>query len=67
MSPLKVGASDHSVYNSQLMFDDLEAVLKDEDHTARKLNACRVTSIDTYNAAHGAQLPCVVYRFPPPR
>jgi len=68
MSPLKVGESGHSVYNySQLMFDDLGAVLKDEDPTARKLNACRVTSIDTYNAAHGAQLPCVVYRFPPPK
>jgi esterase/lipase superfamily enzyme len=68
MSPLKVGTSGHSVYNySQLMFDDLGAVLKGEDPTARKLNACRVTSIDAYNAAHGAQLPCVVYRFPPPK
>src|SRR5258708_6861281 len=68
MSPLKVGESGHSVYNySQLMFDDLGAVLKDEDPTARKLNACRVTSIDTYNAAHGAQRPCVVYQFPPPK
>jgi len=68
MSPMKVGRSGHSVYNySQLMFDDLGAVLKDEDPTARKLNACKVTSIANYNAAHGAQLPCVVYQFPPPR
>ncbi len=68
MSPMKVGASGHSVYNySQLMFDDLGAVLKDEDPTARKLNTCRVTSIDTYNASHGGQLPRIVYRFPPPK
>ena len=68
MSPMKVGASGHSVYNySQLMFDDLGAVLKDEDPRARKLNTCKVTSIDTYNTAHGAQLPCVVYRFPSPK
>ena len=66
MSPLKVSGSGHSVYNySQLMFDDLGALLKDTDPTARKLNTCRVTSIDTYNTAHGTQLPCVVYRFPP--
>ncbi len=68
MSPLKVGGSGHSIYNySQLMFDDLGAVLKDEAPTARKLNACKVVSINTYNASHGAQLPCVVYQFPPPK
>ena len=68
MSPLKVGGSGHSISSySQLMFDDLGAVLKDEDPKARKLNACKVISIDTYNAAHGAQLPCVVYQFPPPK
>ena len=66
MSPLKAGRSGHSVYSySQLLFDDLGAVLKNEDPAARKLNSCRVTSIDTYNAAHGTQLPCVVYQFPP--
>ena len=66
MSPLKAGRSGHSVYSySQLLFDDLGAVLKNEEPTVRKLNSCRVTAIDTYNAAHGEQLPCVVYRFPP--
>ena len=66
MSPLKAGTSGHSVYTySQLVFDDLGAVLKDEDPSTRKLNTCRVTSTDRYNAAHGTQLPCVVYRFPP--
>jgi pimeloyl-ACP methyl ester carboxylesterase len=68
MSPLKVDASGHSIFSySQSMFDDLGAVLKDEDPAARKLNACKVISIDTYNAAHGVQLPCVVYQFPPPK
>src|SRR5260370_35644660 len=67
MAPLRVGESGHSVYNySQLMFDDLGAVLKDEDPTARKLYACRVTRSDTYNAAHGTKLLYVVYRVPPP-
>jgi esterase/lipase superfamily enzyme len=66
MSPLKAGRSGHSVYSySQLLFDDLGAVLKNEDPAARKLNSCKVKSIDTYNAAHGTQLPCVVYQFPP--
>jgi esterase/lipase superfamily enzyme len=65
-SPLKAGTVGHSVYDySQLMFDDLGAVLKDERPAARKLSACTVKSIDSYNAAHGTQLPCVVYRFPP--
>ena len=66
MSPLKAGRSGHSVYSySQLLFDDLGRVLRNEDPTARKLNSCRVTSIETYNAAHGTQLPCVVYQLPP--
>ncbi len=65
LSPLKAGPSGHSVYNySQLLFNDLGAVLKDEAPGDRKLNTCTVTSIDSYNAAHGTQLPCVVYRFP---
>lgn len=37
MSPLKAGRSGHSVYSySQLLFDDLGAVLKNEDPSARK-------------------------------
>jgi esterase/lipase superfamily enzyme len=68
MSPLKAGRSGHSVYTySQLMVDDLGAVLVGEDPTARKLSTCRVRSIESYNAAHGTQLPCRVYRFPPPK
>lgn len=67
-SPLKAGRAGHSVYNySQLMFDDLGAVLSDESPTNRKLTACRVASIDRYNATHGTHLPCVVYRFSPPK
>jgi esterase/lipase superfamily enzyme len=65
MSPLKAGASGHSVYNySQLLFNDLGAVLKDQDPGARKLNTCKVTNINSYNAAHGTELPCLVYRLP---
>lgn len=64
-SPLKGGMSGHSVYDySQLMFDDLGGVLKAEPTAARNLTACTVKSIDRYNAAHGTQLPDVVYRLP---
>ena len=64
-SPLKAGRVGHSVHDySQMMFDDLGAALKDEGPAARKLSACTVKSIDSYNAAHGTQLPCLVYRFP---
>lgn len=66
MSPLKAGRVGHSIYDySQLMFDDIGAVLKDQPPTARKLNSCRVNSIAAYNASHQTELPCVVYRFPP--
>ena len=66
MSPLKAGRSGHSVYSySQLLFDDLGRVLRNEDPTKRKLNSCQVTSIETYNSTHGTQLPCVVYQLPP--
>jgi esterase/lipase superfamily enzyme len=64
-SPLKAGMIGHSVYDySQLMFDDLGAVLKEQPTAARNLTACTVKSIDRYNAAHGTQLPDVVYRLP---
>jgi esterase/lipase superfamily enzyme len=64
-SPLKAGMIGHSVYDySQLLFDDLAAVLKDEPPPARNLTACTVKNIDRYNAAHGTQLPDVVYRLP---
>jgi esterase/lipase superfamily enzyme len=66
MSPLKAGRSGHSVYSySQLLFDDLGAVLKkNEDPATRKLNSCRVTSIDSYNAAHGTQFAVRCLRVP---
>ena len=64
-SPLKAGRAGHSVYGySQLLFDDVGAVLKNEPPAARKLSACTVKSIASDNASHGTQLPCVVYRFP---
>lgn len=66
MSPLPAGRVGHSVYDySQSMFDDLGGVLNDQPPAARKLNSCTVNKIASYNAAHGTQLPCVVYRFPP--
>lgn len=65
-SLLKAGAAGHSIYDySQLMFEDLGAVLKDERVTGRKLTACTVKSIEKANAAQGTSLPCVVYRLPP--
>jgi hypothetical protein len=64
-SPLKSGVSGHSIYEfSQLLFDDLGAVLKDESVTGRRLTACTVKSIERANAAQGTSLPCVVYRLP---
>jgi esterase/lipase superfamily enzyme len=65
MSPLKAGRVGHSIYDySQLMFDDLGAVLKDQPPTSRKLQSCTVNRIAAYNAAHQSELPCVVYRMP---
>jgi len=65
-SPLKAGIVGHSVAEySQLMFDDLGAVLRNEPPTERKLSPCTVKSIESNNAAHGTHLPSVVYRFPP--
>lgn len=65
MSSLKAGRVGHSIYDySQVMFDDLGAVLKDQPPSARNLNSCKVNSVVSYNAAHKTELPCVVYRLP---
>lgn len=65
MSPLKAGRVGHSIYDySQLMFDDLGAVLNGQPAASRKLHSCTVNRIATYNAVHHSELPCVVYRFP---
>jgi esterase/lipase superfamily enzyme len=64
-SPLKAGMIGHSVYDySQVLFDDLGAVLKNEPVRVRDLTTCTVKKIDSYNADHGTQLPSVVYRLP---
>ena len=64
-SPLKAGVAGHSIYDySQLMFDDIGAVLRDKPVAERALTACTVKSIDRYNAEHGADLPCTVYQLP---
>jgi hypothetical protein len=47
-----------------LLFDDLGAVLKDEEVTERKLTACTVKSVAAANQANGTSLPCVVFRMP---
>jgi hypothetical protein len=66
VSQLKAGVSGHSIYEySQWMFADLGGVLGGESLAARKVRACTVKSIESYNAAHGTSLPCVVYRLPP--
>lgn len=65
MSPLKAGRVGHSIYDySQVMFDDLGAVLQDQPPTSRKLQSCTVNRIAAYNASHQTELPCVVYRLP---
>ena len=63
LSPLNAGVTGHSIYDySQLLFDDLGAVLNDEAVTGRKLTACTVKSIQSANQANGTSLPCVVFR-----
>jgi len=65
LSPLKAGVTGHSIYDySQLVFDDLGAVLNDEAVTGRKLTACTVKSVQAANQANGTALPCVVFRMP---
>ncbi|HEY6306185.1 MAG TPA: alpha/beta fold hydrolase [Candidatus Angelobacter sp.] len=64
-SSLKAGMIGHSVYDySQVLFDDLAGVLKDQPPPARNLAACTVKSIARYNATYGTQLPDVVYSLP---
>ena len=65
MSPVKAGILGHSLYDySQLIFDDLGAVLRDQGVADRKLTACTVKKIADANTAHGTSLPCTVYRLP---
>jgi esterase/lipase superfamily enzyme len=65
LSPLKAGVTGHSIYDySQLVFDDVGAVLNDEAVTGRKLTACTVKSRQAANQANGTSSPCVVYRMP---
>lgn len=64
-SPLKAGVAGHSVYDySQLLFDDIGAVLRDQPPTSRDLTACTVNSIVRHNAEYGTQMPVVVYQLP---
>jgi esterase/lipase superfamily enzyme len=65
LSPLKAGVTGHSIYDySQLVFDDLGAVLKEEAVAERKLTACTVKSVEAANQVNGTSLPCVVFRMP---
>jgi len=65
LSPLHGGVSGHSVYDySQLLFDDLGAVLRNEEAAKRNLSSCTVISIEAQNQAKGTSLPCVVFRMP---
>ncbi|HMF91889.1 MAG TPA: alpha/beta hydrolase [Candidatus Angelobacter sp.] len=65
LSPLKAGVTGHSIYDySQLVFEDLGAVLKDEAITGRHLTACTVKSVAAANRVNGTSLPCVVFRMP---
>jgi esterase/lipase superfamily enzyme len=66
LSPLKAGVTGHSIYDySQLLFDDLGSVLKDEALTGRKLTACTVKSIQSANQANRTSRPCAVFRMDP--
>jgi esterase/lipase superfamily enzyme len=65
MSLLTAGIFGHSmdVY-SQVIFEDLSGVLKDDTTTKRNLTACTVKSVQRLNDAQGTSLPCTVYRLP---
>jgi esterase/lipase superfamily enzyme len=64
-SPLKASVAGHSVYYySQVLYDDIGAVLRDQPPPARNLTACTVISIVRHNAESGTQLPAVVYQLP---
>ena len=65
MSLLSAGVFGHSmdVY-SQVIFDDLSGVLKDDTAPQRNLTACTVRSVQRLNEAQGTSMPCTVYRLP---
>lgn len=58
ISPVKAGALGHSFYDySQLIFNDLGAVLRDQSVAERGLTACTVKAIAKSNTAHGSAQP----------
>ena len=65
MSLLSAGVFGHSmdVY-SQVIFEDLSGVLKDDTAPKRNLTACTVKSVERSNKVQGSSLPCTVYRLP---
>jgi esterase/lipase superfamily enzyme len=65
MSLLSAGIFGHSmdVY-SQVIFEDLSGVLKDDTASQRNLTACTVRSVQRLNEVSGTSLPCTVYRLP---
>jgi esterase/lipase superfamily enzyme len=65
MSLLSAGIFGHSMDEySQIIFDDLSGVLKDDTAPKRNLTACSVRSVQRLNEAQGTSLPCTVYRLP---
>lgn len=64
-SPLSVGVIGHSYYEtSQLMFDDLAAVLKGKSLAERHLDTCKVKGVLRKNAKNGTLVPATIYRLP---
>lgn len=62
-STLEAGVAGHSVYDySQVLVDDIGAVLRDQPPPARNLTTCTVNSIVRHNAEYGTQLPAVMYQ-----
>jgi esterase/lipase superfamily enzyme len=63
MSLLSAGVFGHSLDEySQIIFEDLSGVLKDDTAPKRNLTACTVRSVQRLNEAQGTSLPCTVYR-----
>jgi esterase/lipase superfamily enzyme len=65
LSPIRAGVFGHSIYDySQLIFNDLGAVLRGQSVADRRLTACTVKSIAKANVKNGTALPCTVYLLP---
>jgi esterase/lipase superfamily enzyme len=64
-SLLHAGITGHAYFEeSQLMLEDLGAVLRNRPVSERRLDACSVKSLDKKNSTNGSSMPLTIYRLP---